>query len=147
SERKSPLRAIQESGEVSPRVCILEENLSERFDFNPCKNKFLYAVFFSSADSSRQLQQPSSRLRLQYNMLPRNERPSWASPRRRAPGGEAVQEQEIRRVANQLRTIGDELNVTLLRRHGGPHWHDFRDVCRGLLSFITQTLSTLYRLT
>ncbi|XP_063350303.1 uncharacterized protein LOC134641716 [Pelmatolapia mariae] len=101
-----------------------------------------------SDSSRRELQQPSSRLRPQSNMLPRNERPSWASPRRRAPGGEAVQEQEIRRVANQLRTIGDELNVTLLRRaHGGPHWHDFRDVCRGLLSFITQTLSTLYRLT
>ncbi|KAG8001772.1 hypothetical protein GBF38_011963 [Nibea albiflora] len=66
----------------------------------------------------------------------------------RAPREEAVQEMEVRRVANQLRAIGDEFNATVLRRvHVAPHWQDWRDACRGLLNFITQTLSTLYRLT
>ncbi|XP_040929265.1 bcl-2-binding component 3 isoform X2 [Betta splendens] len=82
------------------------------------------------------------------DLLPRNEHPPWPSPPHRAPRGEAVQEMEVRRVANQLRAIGDEFNATVLRRvNAEPHWRDWRDVCRGLFSFITQTLSTLYRLT
>ncbi|XP_076590359.1 bcl-2-binding component 3 [Chaetodon auriga] len=82
------------------------------------------------------------------DLLPQNEHLSWASPHHRAPRGEAVQQLEVRRVANQLRTIGDEFNATVQRRaHAAPHWQDWRDACRGLLSFITQTLSTLYRLT
>lgn len=61
---------------------------------------------------------------------------------------EVVQELEVRRVALQLRTIGDEYNATVLRRaHAAPHWQDWRDTFRGLLNFITQSLSTLYRLT
>uniref|UniRef100_UPI0037E99257 bcl-2-binding component 3 n=1 Tax=Semicossyphus pulcher TaxID=241346 RepID=UPI0037E99257 len=76
------------------------------------------------------------------DLLPQNERPSLA-PRR-----EAVQELEIRRVAHQLRAIGDEYNAAVLRRaHAAPHWQDWRDACRGFLNFVTQTLSTLYRLT
>lgn len=92
--------------------------------------------------------QASSRQGPPPDLLPQNEHPSWASPRHRAPRGEAVQELELRRVANQLRVIGDEFNATVLRRaHVAPHWQDLRDACRGLLNFITQTLSTLYRLT
>lgn len=34
-----------------------------------------------------------------------------------------------------------------LWQHAGPPWRDWRDVCRGLVGFIAQTLSTLYRLT
>ncbi|GLD52802.1 uncharacterized protein AKAME5_000564300 [Lates japonicus] len=49
-------------------------------------------------------------------------------------------------VASQLRP--DEFDATVLHRvHIAPHWQDWRDACRGLLNFITQTLSTLYRLT
>ncbi|XP_028274741.1 bcl-2-binding component 3 [Parambassis ranga] len=83
------------------------------------------------------------------DLLPQNEQPSRASPHHRAPrGGEAVQEMEVRRVANQLRVIGDEFNIIVLRRaHIAPHWQNWRDVCRGLLNFIAQTLSPLYRLT
>ncbi|XP_031160088.1 bcl-2-binding component 3 [Sander lucioperca] len=93
-------------------------------------------------------QEASSRQGPLPDLLPQNEHPSWASPHHRAPRGEAVQDLEVRRVANQLRTIGDEFNATvLLRAHAAPHWQDWRDACRGLLNFITQTLSTLYRLT
>ncbi|XP_017291760.1 uncharacterized protein LOC108247883 [Kryptolebias marmoratus] len=82
------------------------------------------------------------------DLLPQNEHLSRASVRRRGPGREAALELDIRRVAGQLRVIGDEFNAAVLRRaYGAPHWRDWRDVCRGLLSFITQTLSTLYRLT
>lgn len=82
------------------------------------------------------------------DLLPQNEHPSWASARHRAPREEAAQELEVRRVANQLRAIGDEFNATVLHRaHAAPHWQDWRDACRGLFNFITQTLSTLYRLT
>ncbi|XP_019959534.2 bcl-2-binding component 3 [Paralichthys olivaceus] len=82
------------------------------------------------------------------DLLPRNEHPSWSSPYHRDPRTEAEQELEVRRVASQLRAIGDQYNATVLRRaHIAPHWQDWRDACRGLLNFITQTLSTLYRLT
>ncbi|XP_039987585.1 bcl-2-binding component 3 [Xiphias gladius] len=82
------------------------------------------------------------------DLLPRNEHPSWAPPHHGTPRREAVRELEVRRVASQLRTIGDEFNATVLRRaHIAPHWQHWRDACRGLLTFITQTLSTLYRLT
>ncbi|XP_022053764.1 bcl-2-binding component 3 [Acanthochromis polyacanthus] len=92
--------------------------------------------------------QASSRQGPLPDLLPQNEHPSWASQQHRAPRGEAVQELELRRVANQLRAIGDEFNTTSLRRaHVAPHWQNWRDACRGLLNFITQTLSTLYRLT
>lgn len=80
------------------------------------------------------------------DLLPQNEHPSWASPRPRASGEEAAL--ELRRVAGQLRAIGDQFDATVRRRaHGAPHWRDWRDACRGILSFIAQTLSALYRLT
>ncbi|XP_038549512.1 bcl-2-binding component 3 [Micropterus salmoides] len=82
------------------------------------------------------------------DLLPQNEPPSWASPHHRPPRAEAVQELEVRRVADQLRAIGDEFNATVLHRaHAAPHWQDWREACRGLFNFITQTVSTLYRLT
>ncbi|KAL6115695.1 uncharacterized protein ACO6RY_00485 [Pungitius sinensis] len=93
-------------------------------------------------------QDTSSRQAPLPDLLPQNELPSGAFPRRTAPGGEAAQEGEVRRVADQLRSIGDEFNATVLHRaHAAPHWQDWRDACRGLLTFITQTLGTLYRLT
>ncbi|CAB1427349.1 unnamed protein product [Pleuronectes platessa] len=82
------------------------------------------------------------------DLLPRNELPSWSASYHRDPRREAEQELEVRRVANQLRAIGDQYNATVLRRaHAAPHWQDWRDVCRGLFNFITQSLSALYRLT
>lgn len=50
------------------------------------------------------------------DLLPQNEHPSWASPQHRAPREAAAQEVDVRRVANQLRTIGDEFNATVLHR-------------------------------
>uniref|UniRef100_A0A8P4KK90 Uncharacterized protein n=1 Tax=Dicentrarchus labrax TaxID=13489 RepID=A0A8P4KK90_DICLA len=50
------------------------------------------------------------------DLLPQNEHPSWASPHHRAPREEAVERLEVSRVADQLRTIGDEFNATVLRR-------------------------------
>ncbi|KAM4566544.1 bcl-2-binding component 3 [Odontesthes bonariensis] len=96
------------------------------------------------SDSDREENQsPSSRQGALPDLLPQNEHPSWAPSQ-----AQAVQEMEIRRVANRLRLIGDEFNATVLRRAlVAHHWRDWRGVCRGLLSFITQTLSTLYRLT
>ncbi|CAK6957826.1 bcl-2-binding component 3 [Scomber scombrus] len=80
------------------------------------------------------------------DLLPQNEHSSWASQHHRASMGEP--ELEVRRLASQLRTIGDEFNTTVLRRvHADPHRQDWRDIWRGLLNFINQTLSTLYRLT
>ncbi|KAM9733929.1 bcl-2-binding component 3 [Menidia menidia] len=88
---------------------------------------------------------PSGRRGALPDLLPRSEQPSWAPP---PPPPPPPLELEVRRVAGQLRLIGDQFNATLLRRaHGAPRWPDLRDACRGLLSFITQTLSTLYRLT
>ncbi|KAM3615931.1 uncharacterized protein V6R79_009866 [Siganus canaliculatus] len=78
------------------------------------------------------------------DLLPQNEHPSWASPRHRG----SQEQQEVRRVAAKLRAIGDDYNATVLRRaHAAPHWPDWRDACRGLLTFLSHTLSALYRLT
>uniref|UniRef100_A0A3Q1HIL4 BCL2 binding component 3 n=1 Tax=Anabas testudineus TaxID=64144 RepID=A0A3Q1HIL4_ANATE len=101
----------------------------------------------SAADSERdEHQEAFSRQGPLPDLLPQNEHPSWPSPHHRGARGEALQELEVRRVATQLRVIGDEFNATVLRRHAAPHWRDWRDACRGLFNFITQTLSTLYRL-
>ncbi|XP_068173621.1 bcl-2-binding component 3 isoform X2 [Antennarius striatus] len=84
------------------------------------------------------------------DLLPQNEHPFWVSPHHGAPRQEEEEEEEqeleVRRVANQLRSIGDEFNDTILLRAAAPHWQGWRDACRGLLNFIAQTLSTLYRL-
>ncbi|KAI4815810.1 hypothetical protein KUCAC02_005937, partial [Chaenocephalus aceratus] len=103
----------------------------------------------ASTRSEREPQEASSRQGPLPDLLPQNEQLSWASPPRHgAPGGEAVQVQVIRRVAHQLRAMGDEINATVLHRAGAvPLWQDWRDVCRGFFHFLTQTLSTLYRIT
>ncbi|KAM7412597.1 hypothetical protein PAMA_020126 [Pampus argenteus] len=76
------------------------------------------------------------------DLLPQSEHPS------RAARGEAVQELEVRPLADQLRAIADEFNTTVLRRaDAAPYWQDWRDIWRGLLNFIDQTVSVLYRLT
>lgn len=101
-------------------------------------------------DSNRAEQQDASSCQGPLpDLLPQNEQPPWASPpRQRGLGGEATQQEEQRRIANQLRIIGDEFNSAILRRaHVAPQRQDWRDVCRGFLNFIAQTLSTLYRLT
>ncbi|KAL3057905.1 hypothetical protein OYC64_008204 [Pagothenia borchgrevinki] len=116
-----------------------------------CHRREERASVFSGEQSDSLREEPqeaSSRQGPLPDLLPQNEQLSWASPRHRAPGGEAVQEQVIRRVAHQLRTIGDEINATVLHRAGAvPLWQDWRDVCRGFFNFVTQTLSTLYRIT
>ncbi|CAJ1064833.1 uncharacterized protein LOC121526349 [Xyrichtys novacula] len=82
------------------------------------------------------------------DLLPQNQNQNQNQNPSLANRGEAGQDLEIRRVAQQLRTIGDEYNATVLRRaHAAPHWQDWRDACRELLNLVSQTLSTLYRLT
>ncbi|XP_011607015.1 bcl-2-binding component 3 [Takifugu rubripes] len=80
------------------------------------------------------------------DLLPQTEHLSRLSSPPRGPDDGTLQ-LRVRRVAIQLRTIGDEFNATLLHRADAPYWQDWRDACRVLLNFITQTLSTLYRLT
>uniref|UniRef100_A0A3B4YAB0 Uncharacterized LOC111665669 n=1 Tax=Seriola lalandi dorsalis TaxID=1841481 RepID=A0A3B4YAB0_SERLL len=102
----------------------------------------------TGSDSDREEhQEASSQQGPLPDLLPQNEHPSWASLHHRAPRREAVQEMGVRRVASQLRAIGDEYNARVLHRQAAPHWQDWRDACRGLFNFVTQTLSTLYRLT
>lgn len=50
------------------------------------------------------------------DLLPQNEHLSWGSPHHRASRVVGLQELEVRRVANQLRAVGDEFNATVLRR-------------------------------
>lgn len=70
------------------------------------------------------------------DLLPRNS--SWALPLHRAPRGQ---------VAYQLRLIGDQFNTVLLHRgHLAPPRPLWRVELQGILNFISQTLSALYRL-
>ncbi|KAJ3591228.1 hypothetical protein NHX12_009174 [Muraenolepis orangiensis] len=90
-------------------------------------------------------------------MRSQNERPtghmsggghtSWAPTRqgRGLPWEVAVEGEDIRRVAHQLRAIGDQINTTVLRHHSA--WRDWRSACLQLLNFVAQTLNSLYRLT
>lgn len=95
-------------------------------------------------------------------MRSQNERPtghmsggghtSWAPTRqgRGLPWEVAVEGEDIRRVAHQLRAIGDQINTTVLRHHSAhaaPQWRDWRSACLQLLNFVAQTLNSLYRLT
>lgn len=50
------------------------------------------------------------------DLLPQSEHPSWVTSQNRAPRERTARELEVRRVANQLRTIGDEFNATVLHR-------------------------------
>ncbi|XP_054884949.1 uncharacterized protein LOC129359388 [Poeciliopsis prolifica] len=83
------------------------------------------------------------------DLLPQNENSPWDSPPPPlGAGGEAAQHLDVIRVASQLRMIGDQFNAMILHRaHIAPQWQDWREVCRGFLNFIAQSLSTLYRLT
>ncbi|KAJ8280718.1 hypothetical protein GJAV_G00058130 [Gymnothorax javanicus] len=76
-------------------------------------------------------------------------------PQRRRPlgeaegdgdGGEEETEDEVSgRVAEQLRIIGDEMNTLLLqRRNAVQPLQDWRGLCWGLFTLITDTLGTLY---
>ncbi|KAJ8414545.1 hypothetical protein AAFF_G00037470 [Aldrovandia affinis] len=82
------------------------------------------------------------------------ERPCDLLPQRQRPLGEpagsggenAELEDEVSgRVADQLRVIGDEMNTMFLqRRNAAQQLQDWRGLCWGLFTLITDTLSTLY---
>lgn len=55
-------------------------------------------------------------------------------------------EQSVRRVAFQLRTIGDQFHAAAVGERVAPYWPDVEDACRGLLNFLTQTLGAICRL-
>ncbi|XP_014868578.1 PREDICTED: uncharacterized protein LOC106933684 isoform X1 [Poecilia mexicana] len=101
-------------------------------------------------DSNKEEHQDASRRQGPLpDLLPQNEHSSWDSPPQQlGVGGEAAQQLDVIRVAGQLRMIGDQFNAMILHRaHIAPQWQDWREVCLGLLDFIAQSLSTLYRLT
>uniref|UniRef100_A0A3Q4AQB0 Uncharacterized protein n=1 Tax=Mola mola TaxID=94237 RepID=A0A3Q4AQB0_MOLML len=132
---------------TSCSFCIRDEKALRR---NTFVNILFSEFIFSAVDSEREENQEAySRRGPLPDLLPQNEHPFWVSPHHRIPTEGAVQYRPAgyRRMARRLRAIGDELNDTVLRRHAVPHWQDWRDACRGLLNFIAQTLSTLYRLT
>ncbi|XP_041731626.2 bcl-2-binding component 3 [Coregonus clupeaformis] len=83
------------------------------------------------------------------DLLPQRERSPQASPQHRAPGvaDPRLDDEVVERLANQLKRIGDDLNATILQRMGGiPQRQDWRGLCLGVLNFLLDTLSTLYRL-
>ncbi|XP_015254867.1 PREDICTED: uncharacterized protein LOC107100754 [Cyprinodon variegatus] len=100
-------------------------------------------------DSNREERQNSSPSGPLPDLLPQNEISSRASPpHQRRPGGAAVQQLDVLRVASQLRVIGDEFNARIVHRaHVAPQWQDWRDIYRGLFNFMAQMFSALYRLT
>ncbi|KAM8853430.1 bcl-2-binding component 3 [Synchiropus picturatus] len=71
------------------------------------------------------------------DLLPQTEHP---------PAPAQAREQSVRRVAIQLRTIGDQFHAAVVRERGAPYWPDVEEACRGLLNFLTQTLRALCRL-
>ncbi|XP_019905029.2 bcl-2-binding component 3 isoform X2 [Esox lucius] len=83
------------------------------------------------------------------DLLPQRERSPQASPQHRAPRRADLwwDDEVAERVAHQLRRIGDDLNATFVQRVDDvPQRQDWRGLCLGVLHFLSDTLSTLYRL-
>ncbi|XP_056139489.1 bcl-2-binding component 3 isoform X1 [Lampris incognitus] len=87
-----------------------------------------------TTDRHEQQREASSRRGPLPDLLPSNGHLSSAS------------EGEVRRIAGQLRLIGDEMNTTILRRAAIPEWQGWIGLYMGMMDFLTQTLNTLYRL-
>eukprot|EP00063_Salmo_salar_P043004 XP_014017839.1 PREDICTED: uncharacterized protein LOC106580863 isoform X3 [Salmo salar] len=107
----------------------------------------IVAVIYCN-DPDRELQDTTARDPLPDLLLQR-ERSPQASPQHRAPGvaDPRLDNEVVERVANQLKRIGDDLNATILQRMGGnPQQQDWRGLCLGVLNFLSDTLSILYRL-
>ncbi|KAJ7995211.1 hypothetical protein DPEC_G00242190 [Dallia pectoralis] len=78
------------------------------------------------------------------DLLPQRERSPRASPQPRGPRrvDPWLEDEVVERIAHQLRRIGDDLNATTLQRVR----QDWRGLYLGVLNFLSDTLSTLYRL-
>ncbi|KAJ8369115.1 hypothetical protein SKAU_G00091430 [Synaphobranchus kaupii] len=79
------------------------------------------------------------------DLLPPRQRP-LGEPAGNSNGVDREAEDEASgRVADQLRIIGDEMNAMFLQRRNGPQQlQNWRGLCWGLFTLITDTLSTLY---
>lgn len=137
-----------------PRLCSLVEDGAEEQggegEDTPSASATEGSTRRERTDSEREDDQQSSSPRAPLpDLLPQREHSGWASPPHRAPGGESgLEGEEIRRVAHQLRTIGDNLNATLLQRaEAVAPWQDWTGVCRGLVAFLAETFNSLHRLT
>ncbi|XP_036392489.1 bcl-2-binding component 3 [Megalops cyprinoides] len=80
------------------------------------------------------------------DLLPQRQHPLEENEENGAAGGDPELDDEVSgRVADQLRVIGDEMNAMLLqRRNAAQQLQDWRGLCWGLFTLITDTLSTLY---
>ncbi|KAG7470763.1 hypothetical protein MATL_G00117210 [Megalops atlanticus] len=80
------------------------------------------------------------------DLLPQRQCPLEENEENGAAGGDPELDDEVSgRVADQLRVIGDEMNAMLLqRRNAAQQLQDWRGLCWGLFTLITDTLSTLY---
>lgn len=56
-----------------------------------------------------------------------------------------LEERAVTRVAIQLRTIGDEMNMVFLQRNAAPRWQNWRGLYHGLLAFVADTINALYQ--
>ncbi|CAL8334571.1 unnamed protein product [Boreogadus saida] len=75
------------------------------------------------------------------DMQAQDEQPCWGPARRREA---AVEAEDIRRVAQRLTFIGDQINTTVLFvADAAPQWRYFR-TCLHLLNFVSQALNNLY---
>ncbi|XP_077422929.1 bcl-2-binding component 3 [Vanacampus margaritifer] len=106
----------------------------------------LNAVFGEQSDGGQQRQEAAHQRGPLPDLLPRDPRPFGG---RSHPRGEATLEArhvDTTAVAQQLRTIGDQFNASMMRAHDAPQWQDWIDAGRGFLNLAARTLSALYRL-
>lgn len=79
------------------------------------------------------------------DLLPQRRRPLGEAEGSGDGGQEETEDEVSGRVAEQLRIIGDEMNALLLqRRNAVQPLQDWRGLCWGLFTLITDTLGTLY---
>ncbi|KAJ8256565.1 hypothetical protein COCON_G00187170 [Conger conger] len=79
------------------------------------------------------------------DLLPQRQRPLGEPSGNSHARDQEMEDEASGRVADQLRVIGDELNAMFLqRRNDAPQLQNWRGLCWGLFTLITDTLSTLY---
>ncbi|KAG5837322.1 bcl-2-binding component 3 [Anguilla anguilla] len=79
------------------------------------------------------------------DLLPQRQRPLGEPAVNSSGSDQEIDDDASGRVADQLRIIGDELNALFLqRRNAVQPLQDWRGLCWGLFTLITDTLSTLY---
>ncbi|XP_051934039.1 bcl-2-binding component 3 [Hippocampus zosterae] len=103
-------------------------------------------AFLGEQSERRQRQEVAHQRSPLPDLLPQDQRAFGGGSHLRSEVTMEAGHVDTHALAQQLRTIGDQFNASVLRAHDAPHWQDWIDVRQGFLNLVARTLSALYRL-